>query len=312
MRDLVAIPVEPEVVAAALDRHDDFRVQRRIRRMDRRLPGGPRPPTLTGLAVDVETTGTDHRRHEVIEVAMCRFLMNEHGRIVETGLMRDWFEQPAEPISAEITRLTGLTDDDVRGRVIPEGEATALLLGSDFVVAHNARFDRGFLEKKLPLGAGRPWVCSMHDVEWDEEGFGKRDLTALLGRIGLFFDAHRADADVDALLHLLDHPLDTGGTVVGRAVRNARRRTWTVDAVDAPFQREGGAAREGLQMGPREEGLVGLRHRRRRRRRGRLGEADALRGQARTGDPLHRLDGALRRPRLIRRGPGGGVKNPIR
>ena len=235
MRDLVAIPVEPEVVAAALDRHDDFRVQRRIRRMDRRLPGGPRPPTLTGLAVDVETTGTDHRRHEVIEVAMCRFLMNEHGRIVETGLMRDWFEQPAEPISAEITRLTGLTDDDVRGRVIPEGEATALLLGSDFVVAHNARFDRGFLEKKLPLGAGRPWVCSMHDVEWDEEGFGKRDLTALLGRIGLFFDAHRADADVDALLHLLDHPLDTGGTVVGRAVRNARRRTWTVDAVDAPF-----------------------------------------------------------------------------
>ena len=235
MRDLVAVPIEPEVIASALERHDRFRVLRRIEKMDRRLPAGPRPAVMTGLALDVETTGRDHRCHEVIELAMTRFLVDDHGRIVETGQPRSWFEQPSEPIPEEITRITGLTDADVAGKSIADGEATGMMLGSDFIVAHNSRFDRRFVEKRLPLAAGRPWVCSFADVNWEDEGFGKRDLTALLARIGKFFEAHRAAGDVNALLWLLDHPLDTGGTVIGRAVRNAQRPSWTVDAVDAPY-----------------------------------------------------------------------------
>jgi DNA polymerase-3 subunit epsilon len=233
--DLVAVPVEPEVLARALDRHPDFRVQRRIRTMDRRAPFGASLPGTVGVALDVETTGLDHTRHEVIELAMQRFRLDEMGRIIETGRPRSWLEQPTKSIPAEVTRVTGLADPDVAGRSISDGEATAMLLGADFVVAHNAAFDRPFVERRLPLAAGRPWACSLKDVDWADLGFEGRTLSGLLARMGLFYDAHRASTDVTALLHLLDWPLEEGGTVARRMVERARAPTWTVDALDAPF-----------------------------------------------------------------------------
>lgn len=235
MRDLVAVPVEPDVLARALDRHDGYRVLRRIAPMERRPADDVRGEGMIGIALDVETTGLDHRRHEVIELAMQRFRLDDLGRIVETGRARSWLEQPSEPIPAEITRVTGLADPDVAGRSISDGEATAMLLGADFVVAHNSKFDRPFVEKRLPLAAGQPWACSLSDVDWVGLGFEGRTLSALLSRMGLFFDAHRAATDVTALLHLLDHRLDEGGTIARQMVERARRPTWTIDAVDAPF-----------------------------------------------------------------------------
>lgn len=235
MRDLIAVPVEPDVLARALDRHEGYHVLRRIGPMERRPVGDVRGDGIVGVALDTETTGLDHEQHEVIELAMQRFRLDDLGRIVETGRPRSWLEQPSEPIPVEITRVTGLADPDVAGRSISDGEATAMLLGADFVVAHNAAFDRPFVEKRLPLAAGRPWACSLTDVDWIELDFEGRTLSALLSRMGLFFDAHRASTDVTALLHLLDHRLDEGGTVARRMLDHARRPSWVVDAVDAPF-----------------------------------------------------------------------------
>lgn len=233
--DLVAVPVQPDVLARALDRHDDYRVLRRIRTMDRRLPVGRKVEGLVGLALDLETTGLDHRQHEIIELCMQRFRLDAHGRIVETGRPRSWFEQPSQPIPAHITEITGLADPDVAGRSISDGEAGAMMLTSDFIVAHNARFDRAFAEKRLPMAAGRPWACSLNDLDWRAMGFDGRTLGGLLGRMGWFFDAHRAQTDVTALLHLLDHPLEDGGTVAAHMIERARRPNWIVEAVDAPY-----------------------------------------------------------------------------
>lgn len=233
--DFVAVPVQPDVLARSLDRHDDYRVLRRIRTMDRRPSSGQQMHGLVGLALDLETTGLDHRQDEIIELAMQRFRMDLHGRIIETGRPRSWFEEPSMPISSRITEITGLAEPDVAGRSIADGEASALMLGADFIVAHNARFDRAFAEKRLPMAAGRPWACSLNDLDWRSLGFEGRTLSGLLGRMGWFFDAHRAQTDVTALLHLLDYPLDEGGTVVGRMVERALRPNWIVEAVDAPF-----------------------------------------------------------------------------
>lgn len=173
---------------------------------------------MVGVALDVETTGLDHRRHEVIEFAAQRFRLDDFGRIVETGRPRSWLEQPSEPIPVAITRVTGIADPDVAGRSISDGEAAGMILGSDFVISHNAAFDRPFTEKRLPMVAGRPWVCSLADFDWWEAGYEGRTLSALLGRMGWFYDPHRAETDVTALLHLLDHPLDDGGTVMAGQV----------------------------------------------------------------------------------------------
>ena len=235
IRDLVSLPVEPEVLARTLDRHPDYRVLRRIERMDRRMDGGASRDSLVGCALDVETTGLDHARHEVIELAMQRFRLDDQGAIVETGRPRSWLEQPSEPIPPAITRVTGLADPDVAGRAISDGEAAGLILGSDFVVSHNAAFDRPFVEKRLPMVAGRAWACSLNDVDWRAEGFEARTLGSILARAGWFYDPHRAEIDVTALLHLLDHRLPDGASVAHRMVERAGRPSWIIDAVDASF-----------------------------------------------------------------------------
>lgn len=233
--DLVAVPIGTDVLARALDLHADYRVLRRIATMDRRPPHGKASGGLVGLAIDVETTGLDPRSDEVIELAMQRFRLDTDGRIVETGRPRSWLEQPTKPIPPQVTRVTGLADADVAGRAISEGEATSMVLGSDFVVAHNAGFDRPFLERRLPLAAGRPWACSLADVDWAGLGREGRTLSALLSGMGWFYEAHRATVDVTALLHLLDGRLDDGSTIAGRMVGRARTPTWIVSAVNAPF-----------------------------------------------------------------------------
>lgn len=232
----VRVPVPAEAVASALDRHTDYRVLRRLGPM-RRDQGSPlRRDVLVGCALDVETTGLDHRTDGVIELALQRFWANEEGRIVVTGRRHSWLEDPGVEITPEITRLTGIDSSDVAGRSIVDPVAASLIADADFVVAHNASFDRPFVERRLPFCAGGRWVCSMRDIDWRAYGFEGRTLSHLLGQMGWFYDAHRAQTDVDALLHLLDHPLDAGTTVLKALVVAAAAPTWVVEAVGAPFE----------------------------------------------------------------------------
>lgn len=232
--DRIALSIRAEDLALALDRHSDYRVQQRLAVMDRRASGGGHADGMVGLALAIHSSGSDHRRHQIVELALQRFRLDGRDRIVETGRRRTWLEEPATPISAASARDTDLVDADLIGRAISEGEATSLLLDVDFVVAHGAATIRPFVEHRLPLGAGRPWICSLDDVDWRDEGFDGSRLADLIAPMGWFYEAHRAEDDVTALLHLLDHTLDDGGTVAGRALSRAGRADWIVEAEDVP------------------------------------------------------------------------------
>lgn len=231
--DRIALSIRAEDLALALDRHYDYRVQQRLQSMDRRA-SGEHADGMVGLALAIQSSGGDHRRHQIVELALQRFRLDERNRIVETGARRTWLEEPATPISAASARGTDLVDADLVGHAISEGEATALLLDVDFVVTHGARICRPFVEHRLPLGAGRPWACSLNDMDWREEGFDGHRLADLIGPMGWFYEAHRAEADVTALLHLLDHRLGDGDTVAGRILARSGRPDWIVDADDVP------------------------------------------------------------------------------
>ncbi|MDK2768295.1 MAG: DNA polymerase III subunit epsilon [Sphingomonas sp.] len=232
---VIGVPVRASVLARALARHDGYRVLERMAPMDRNRRGGASGFAFSGCAIDVETTGLHPERHKIIELAMQRFWADDLGRIIVTGKPQSWFEDPGEPIDEGVTRLTGITDADVAGKRIFDPVATSLIRDADFVVAHNAAFDRKFLEQRLPDIVGKPWVCTLNDVDWRGLGFEGRVLSHLLSQMGWFFEAHRAQSDVTALLHLLDHPLDQGGTVLRSAVRRASQATWAIEAVGAPF-----------------------------------------------------------------------------
>lgn len=223
-----------EALAGALEALPDYRVLRRLEPLSR--SGPPRDRAWSGVVLDVETTGLSCAENVVIELAMQRVGADAQGRIVETGRPQRWLEDPGFALPEEIVRLTGISDAAVWGRSINEAVATSMLLDADFVVAHNAGFDRGFVEARLPGAAGRPWICSMRDVDWRAAGFEGRALSHLVSQVGWFYSAHRADVDVAALVRLLDHrPVGRVGTVLLEAIETARRPTWIVEAVGAPF-----------------------------------------------------------------------------
>ena len=161
--------------------------------------------TIRCAIVDTETTGTDAQLDEVIDIAVIVVEVDTLGQIVGIDRAGQALRDPGMPIPAAITRLTGITDDDVRGRTIDLDRLERLLAGADVLIAHSAAFDIAFLESLMPGLAGASWACSMNDFDWLSAGFDGRKLGHLLMQTGRFNDAHRAMADVISLLHLLAH-----------------------------------------------------------------------------------------------------------
>ena len=100
----------------------------------------------TYVVFDVETTGLSAERDRLIEIAAIK---------VKNGAEIDSFESyinPKRPISELITRLTSITDDDVKDAPFEEEVMTNFynwLDEDDILVAHNAKFDLGFLDKSF-------------------------------------------------------------------------------------------------------------------------------------------------------------------
>lgn len=222
-------------MAAALEASGEFRVLRRL--------NAPEPTAQpqqadvrTALFVDVETTGLDPKRNEIIELAMTRFYYGADGRVVGVGESFQGLRQPSEPIAPEITALTGITDAMVEGRSIDPHDVSRFANSAHLVIAHNAAFDRRFLERFSDVFVTKPWACSMAQVDWAAEGHEGTKLVWLAAGAGFFYDRHRAVNDCAAAIELLSLPLPrSGGSAMAQLLAKARKPTWRVRAEGAPF-----------------------------------------------------------------------------
>jgi DNA polymerase III subunit epsilon len=143
-------------MAEALSRSTDYRVLRRLVPRPTSMPPSGRE-TKIGILLDTETTGLDHRRDELIELGMVKFDYTPDGRIIGVRDTFSAFNEPSEPIPAEITALTGITDEMVAGHKIEEAAVNAFVEGAVITIAHNCGFDRKFAERSLgpPITAGQ-------------------------------------------------------------------------------------------------------------------------------------------------------------
>ena len=201
-------------------------------------PAGP-GPRRRGLYVDCETTGFDPTHDAVIELAMLPFTYAIEGRITDVhhDQARTWRQDPGRPVPAEITHITGLTGEDLAGQAVDVAAATELLAASHLVVAHNARFDRPFVELVLPAARAAAWACSQYEVSWDPAVFPSRSLACLLCAYGAFSpDRHRALADCEAGVWLLTQTLPgTDQTVFGVLRETAATPAIRIWAAGAPY-----------------------------------------------------------------------------
>lgn len=221
--------------ADLLSASSEYRVLRRLaERATITDPDGT--PTRTGLFLDVETTGLDPRKDEIIELAMIAFTYGVDGRIFEIGESFQCFQEPSAPIPEEIKKLTGITDAMVAGQRIDAGQVAAFANGAALVVAHNAAFDRRFAERLSEVFATKPWACSMTQVDWQAEGFEGTKLAYLAMGAGFFYDRHRAEHDCRAAIELLAKPLPSSGVpAMARLLDNARRPSWRIWAENSPY-----------------------------------------------------------------------------
>jgi DNA polymerase-3 subunit epsilon len=203
-----------------------------------------------------ETTGTNPDCDKIIELGICLF---EYGR--QTGQIYkvldswEWLEDPGFPISPEITKITGITDEMVAGRRIDDRAVNDLLDRVVLVIAHNADFDRRFLERRLPVFATKHWACSRSDIDWKAEGIRSSALEFVAYSLGFFHDGHRAASDCRATLHALAQPLPGTGRLAFQALlEKARLPTWRLWAREAAIEKKDVLKARGYAWSPGEFG----------------------------------------------------------
>lgn len=239
-------PLALEEIAMVLERSPDYRVLRRlVPTLDfRRKPLGA---VRQVLVLDTETTGLESGKDKVIELALLRVAVDmATGRPVGPVQVYDGLEDPGRPIAPAITDITGITDAMVRGHRLDEARIAEMLAGVDLVVAHNAGFDRPFVEARLPAFALLPWACSWADLDWKAMGQGSAKLENLALACGWFYDAHRAETDCHALLAVLARPLAAFGAALASPgdqstglsvlLKAAEETHYRLQATGAPFE----------------------------------------------------------------------------
>jgi DNA polymerase-3 subunit epsilon len=229
-------PSDPEAMAQTLAQHPDFRVLRRL------VPHSDYGPvtvqaTQRVIVLDTETTGLDSKNEKIIELAMLSVLVDSAtGLPVGPVTIYESFEDPGKPIPAQITEITGIVDSMVKGLRIDDAAVAALVAQADLIVAHNAGFDRPFVEARFPVFAGKAWACSFMGIDWKKEGSGSAKLEFLASERGWFYDAHRAQVDCHALLQVLAAPLADGHTGLARLLAGAGQTRYKLRATGAPFE----------------------------------------------------------------------------
>lgn len=120
--------------------------------------------TVREVVLDVETTGLRTREDRIIEIGVVA--------VVNYEPTDEYFHQIVNPrnisLPSKITQITGLTDQDLVGkpRFSMIGKDMLEFIGDSIIVAHNAKFDRKFVNSELsnaylPKIPDEQWVCSM-------------------------------------------------------------------------------------------------------------------------------------------------------
>lgn len=200
--------VELETYAKALEESGNYRVLRRLPLRDQFAVAAPGTATVNLLVVDTETTGTSFSDDEIVEFTGLKVLCEQaSGRVLAITEVYSSLDDPKRPIPASSTEIHGITDEMVKGQSIDATRVAELCHDVDLVIAHNAAFDRPFLERRLPLFKDMRFACSHLQVPWADEGFGGSKLEYLVAQCGFFYDAHRSEIDCRALLAVLATPL---------------------------------------------------------------------------------------------------------
>ncbi len=173
------------------------------------LAGETRPDILIEdaelVVFDLETTGLSASRDRICEFGAVRVKALEIDETFETLV------DPGIALPQTIARLTGLRDADLRAAPRPELAVRRFLAftGDSPLVAHNARFDVGFLDHAVQRLTGRRVAAAVVDTVWlARRLLHRRSERFSLAQLAHFFGTscdpcHRALPDALATAEIL-------------------------------------------------------------------------------------------------------------
>lgn len=148
------------------------------------------------IVLDTETTGLSCAENELIEISAARL----RGREVVDRF--DTFVHPNGLIPLEITELTSITNADVAHAPRAEEAVAALeeFVQGCPVIAHNATFDRSFIESvKGGVKVSDIWIDSLALSRIALPRLSSHKLATMAELFGCAAVSHRASDDVEAL-----------------------------------------------------------------------------------------------------------------
>jgi len=164
---------------------------------------------MKAIIFDTETTGLPLPKTAPLEkqpriIELGALVVDKNGPVASLNQLID----PGVEITAEITKITGITQEQLKGQIsfkdfLPQ--LKEFFAGADFLIAHNAPFDKRMLELDLER-------CECTDFPWPEQTictvqefrseFGKRPKLLELYEHVMgepLMQTHRALDDVKAL-----------------------------------------------------------------------------------------------------------------
>ncbi|WPM31830.1 3'-5' exonuclease [Hydrogenobacter sp. T-2] len=159
----------------------------------------------TFVSIDVEATGFDPSKSEIIEIACVR---------VEGGVITERFSSlvyPGYPLPQRITDLTGITNAMLVGKPKMEEVLPKFLkfVGDSVIVAHRVEKDIAFVDKYYKQLYGKrfrhPHICTLNLAKNILPDLRKYSLKDLADYFGIEYKRiHRAmdDAQITALVFL--------------------------------------------------------------------------------------------------------------
>lgn len=158
-----------------------------------------------GVILDLETTGLSSDKDKIIEIGLLEFVLGESG-IPQITNLYGALEDPMQPLSPEIQKLTGLTDEALKGQKINWPYVREILERSSIVIAHNAAFDSAFCAQREELvGLNLHWGCSQKHIDWEGKGHRTKALNYLAADHGFVNPfAHRALFDCATTFRVME------------------------------------------------------------------------------------------------------------
>jgi len=160
-------------------------------------------PDQTYVVVDIETTGGRAPAHRITEIGAVKV---QRGEIIDR-----WQSliNPERPIPKFITGLTGISDGMVADAPVfaDIADSFAAFMGDGIFVAHNVRFDYGFISAeyaRLEQRFRHPQLCTCQSMRTLFKGLPSYGLAKLCREFDIALESHhRALCDAEAAAQLL-------------------------------------------------------------------------------------------------------------